>query len=443
MRVYSFFSFYDIIYCENRGDGYMNDEYNSILKEKKVYEESTSEIKHPMLKKFMFLGIFLSLIVIVVSYIVYYNTVLSSDSVLLNNSLKLLDKYSVISKGLSFNYDLSNNYMLDGSITIDNVNYDYSFIKDNNKIKRTFSNDDRSVLYYFDSDLNYMKLSSLGDSYIEKDNSLYSMDDYFKDYQSISNGIYNYFYNILLSSSVDSLYNRLYNIDNYNYIINNIRCNFNNYIDGDKYIKKFYFYNERPVVEVDLVLNTNDINKILGNGDNNLELSDDYNINIVSKNDAIMNDIVEVKIIINNKTKDTREVISYIDGNIVYVDSKGISNKMVLSEKDNDFILKFYKDDVLYSVLSGKREDDKYNYTYQVIDKIENVSLEVLNNKNEYSYLLSSNLNNNISTILIDGVYSSDGAIEEDIDGVIRYDDMNDIQKNIINNSIKNILFVQ
>ena len=73
----------------------MSDNYDSILKEKKVYEDYTPT--HPVFKKFMLLAIFLSLVIIVVSYVVYYNTFLNGETVFVNNVVRLIDNYSIIS----------------------------------------------------------------------------------------------------------------------------------------------------------------------------------------------------------------------------------------------------------------------------------------------------------------------------------------------------------
>ena len=54
----------------------------------------------------------------------------------------------------------------------------------------------------------------------------------------------------------------------------------------------------------------------------------------------------------------------------------------------------------------------------------------------KYSYRLSANINNTISSVVIDGTYYDDGAIEEDIKKVINYRDLNDINRTILNNSI-------
>lgn len=419
----------------------MENDYNDILKEKKVYEESVLKNKHPMLKRFFLLGIFLSIIIIGISYIIYYKTILANESIFLNNMTKIINNYSILYKNIGFNYDLSNNYTLDGNVTAGGNTYRYSFIKDGAKLKRTFSNQNNSSSYYYDGDLSYVKSSKLGNSYIEKEYILYSLEDYSNKYLKITNNFYDYLYNTLLNNNIEEIYQGFYNIDNYNYVLNNIKNNYNNIVNNN-YIRKFYFENKRPIVEVDLVLDSNDINNILGNGSNNLEVKDDLEVSIIMKNGAIMNDIKNIKIVINNKTTKERRVINYKNNIIEYSDNNGNKSKITLTvNNNNNFSLKYYSNDVLYSVLSGGSDNGKYIYNYQVIDKVYNLKISIKNINNNYSFLLESNIDNNIDNILIDGTFVNEGSIEEDVNDVIKYNNLTDIQTNILNSGIKQMLF--
>lgn len=418
----------------------MENDYSDILKEKKVYEESVSKNRHPMLKRFFLLGIFLSIIIIGISYIIYYKTILANESIFLNNMTKIINNYSILYKNIGFNYDLSNNYTLDGNVNAGGNKYRYSFIKDGSKLKRTFSNQNNVSSYYYDGDLNYVKSSKLGNSYIEKEYFLYNIEDYSNKYLKIINNFYDYLYNTLLNNNIEEIYQGFYNIDNYNYVLNNINNNYNNIVSNN-YIRKFYFENKRPIVEVDLVLDSNDINNILGNGSNNLEVKDDLEVSIIMKNGAIMNNIKNIKIIINNKTTKERIVINYKNNIIEYSDNNGNKSKITLTVNNNNFSLKYYSNDVLYSVLSGDGDNGKYIYNYQVIDKVYNLKISIKNINNNYSFLLESNIDNNIDNILIDGTFVNEGSIEEDVNDVIKYNNLTDIQKNILNSGIKQMLF--
>ena len=415
----------------------MSNDYDSILKEKKVYEEAPSS--NSVFPKLIILGLFISLIVIAISYSVYYNSILSGESILLNNSLKIIDKYSSITKGFNNNYNLSDNYTLDGNVSIDNFKYKYKFIKDGNRIEKTFSNNDKDIIYYYDSDLSYIKLSSLSDKYITFNNELLSIDSYKKDYDDIKLGLNNYLNSLLVNSSPIDMFNRLYTLDNYNSIISNIKSNFSNYIGESKCKKEFYFYNGRPVVKIDLSLDTEAVNKILGNGDNNLIIKDDVNISITTRNDAIINDIKNIKIVINNNTKKMRNVILYDGSDIIYVSDDGVKYRYSIDKDKNNDILKIFKDDILYSTLEGYSEDNKYIYNYQVIDEAKKVNLEISKDKNKYSYSFVIHNEDTTYRTLIDGVYDNISAIERNINDVIKYRDVSDKDRDVINSSIKDI----
>ena len=415
----------------------MSNDYDSILKEKKVYEEAPSS--NSVFPKFIILSLFISLIIIVISYSVYYNSILSGESILLNNSLKIINKYSAITKGFNNNYNLSDNYTLDGNVSIDNFKYKYKFKKDGNKIEKIFSNNNKDIIYYYDSDLSYIKLSSLSDKYITFNNELLSIDSYKKDYDDIKLGLNNYLNSLLVNSSPIDMFNRLYTLDNYNSIISNIKSNFSNYIGESKFKKQFYFYNGRPVVKIDLSLDTEAVNKILGNGDNNLIIKDDVNISITTRNDAIINDIKNIKIVINNNTNKTRNVILYDGSDIIYVSDDGVKYRYSIDKDKNKDILKIFKDDVLYSTLEGYSEDNKYIYNYQVIDEAKKVNLEISKDKNKYSYSFVIHNEDTTYRTLIDGVYDNISAIERNINDVIKYRDVSDKDRDVINSSIKDI----
>ena len=415
----------------------MSDKYDTILKEKKVYEDYVPT--HAIFKKFMLFGIFLGIIVIIVSYVIYYNTFLSGETILLNNVIKLLDNYSIVFKGVNNNYKFNNSYMIEGNVVSDKFSYNYNFIRDNNTIKRTFSNDNKKFSFYYDGDSNYIKLSDL-DKYISIDNSLFSLDDYKKDYDILSDNVYKYFYYVLFDENIIDIYDRLYMLDNYNNILANIRNNFLDYVSDNNYVKKFYFYNGRPVVKIDLSLNSKAINKILGNGNNNLSLKDDYEVIITTRNDAIMNDIKNIKIVINNKTKKNRVVLSYDGNDLLYTNNEGVAYRYNLEYKNDKFNLKIYNGDVLYSALEGYKDNDKYIYNYQYIDKLERYSLEILYKNEEYNYKFISNVNNVVNNIIVNGKYSDVGAIDVEDINVINYRELDDKARDIINDKIVNYL---
>ena len=388
MVVILFFLFlcYNLFRIE--GDG-MSGEYNSILKEKKIYTDPVHVDNHPMFKRAIKIGIFVALIILVVSYVIYFNTVLASESIFLNNITKFYTRYSVVYDNLGFDYDINNNYTFEGNVLVDNKEYDYSFIRDGNKFKKVLKNEVNNISYYYDDNLSYMKLSTLGNKYVQMDNQLYDIDYYSKKLDVVSSYFDVYINDMLLGSTVNEVANGFYNLDNYKKIFENIINGYNS-ISSDKYIKKVYLEDKRPIVEIDLVLNTDDVNNILGGKSNNLYVSDDVEISIIMKNDAVTNDICNIKIVINNKTNNRREVINYQEDELTFTDDQGLNDKLIFNRDGSDINLKYYKDNLLYSVLTGKLENNKYIYMYQVIDEIYNIKLSVDNNGNSYNYLLLS-----------------------------------------------------
>ncbi len=418
----------------------MSDNYNEILKEKKVYKDPVVSHKHRFFKLSLLAGVLVSIIVIGISYLVYYNTILDSESVFLNNIIKLSNRYSSLVDNIRPNYDLANNYTLDGSITVGDYNYNYSFISDNGKLMRTFKNNDKSVTYYYDNDLSYINISSLGDFYVEVDNKLKTIDDYKSSIDGVLNNFYNYIYGSVFNSSPYDVYNSLYNIDNYDNLINNIKNNFSTKIGSDKYIKKIYLENKEPIVEVYLELTHNDINKILGSS-NNLVLDDNLSVAITMKNNAIDNSIKSIKIVINNKTNNTREVINYQDDVLLYTDNDGFVTKIEYKEDDNKAEIRVSKNDILYSVLSCAFKDGNNSYSYHVIDEIYNVDLKFIYDDIGYNYSIKTNIDNIMNSFEIGGSYAKVGDINIDSLQIVKYDDLNENQKILFNKSIKDQLF--
>ena len=184
----------------------MSDNYNEILKEKKVYKDPVVSHKHRFFKLSLLIGVLVAIIVVGISYLVYYNTILDSESIFLNNIVKLANKYSVVVDNINPNYDLSGNYTLDGNITMGDVNYTYSFVSDGGKLMRTFKNNDKSVTYYYDNDLSYINVSSLRDTYVEVDNKLKTLDDYKSSIDDVQKNFYNFIYNSVFGSSPYEVY---------------------------------------------------------------------------------------------------------------------------------------------------------------------------------------------------------------------------------------------
>ena len=418
----------------------MSDNYNEILKEKKVYKDPVVSHKHRFFKLSLLIGVLVAIIVVGISYLVYYNTILDSESIFLNNIVKLANKYSVVVDNINPNYDLSGNYTLDGNITMGDANYTYSFVSDGGKLMRTFKNNDKSVTYYYDNDLSYINVSSLGNTYVEVDNKLKTLDDYKSSIDDVQKNFYNYIYNSVFGSSPYDVYNNLYNIDNYDNLIENIKNNFSTEVSSDKYIKKFYFENKEPIVEVNLELSKNDINNIFGS-DNNLEIDDDLEVAITMKNNAIDNNIKSIKIVINNKTDNTREVINYQDNVLLYTDNEGSVTKVEFKENSDKFEIRVSKNDILYSVLSSTQGDGDNSYSYHIIDKIYSVDLQFVYDDVGYNYFVETNIDSVVNNFEIGGSYAKIGSIDVGQLKTVKYNDLSENEKILFNKSIKEHLF--
>ena len=321
--------------------------YDSILKTKNTYKEDVVNIENKK-KKFPWFRIdFICIILLlVVSYIIYYNKVLTPDNIFLNDIKTIYDKYSIILDNSNVKYFINNNYNLKGNLDFNDEVYDINLNKFQDKLKIRFGINEKYLNYQIDDNEAYLNVSNFNDIYYKESTV---------NYLSMYNNISNY------------LQNRL---------------------PKGKFIKKFYLNGTIPVVESNLVLNTDNIKEALGVG----ELKNTYEILFTFKNNAISNKIISMKVIVNNSTTGRRGVFIFENGNLTYTEND-IVYKFVIEKNNNDFRLDIYKNDTLYSVLTGNNKDKSYEYLYQVIDKVYNISLIVNKEDSIPTYQLSSNIN--------------------------------------------------
>lgn len=402
----------------------MNNNYNSILKEKKKYEEPIKENKHKYFKRSLLIGLFISILIIIISYIIYYNTILSSESIFLNNTSKLINNYSSFFEPLIIPIS-EKSYNIHGDVDIDNFKYNYAINSNNNKLLYTLNNQINSTNYYYDGVNGYIKSSKIGDYYSQNNIELYTIEEY---YNLLKNLNYERLTNITLKD--------IYNITNYNNNINTIKNNYNNF-SNIKYIKKFYFIDKLPIVEVNISLDKDAINKILENS--NLQFTEDIAVNITMKNEAITNKIKDIKIIINNKSKKMRRVLEYKDNIIYYSDSKDNKYNFTINKLDNTEELKIYKDDELYSVLTLNNNLNNYDYTYKIIDKYYTINLSIIKTENNYEFNYNRNIDNKINNVKFTLEYSNSSEINEIIDAN-ELQELTEFNKNLINSGVRELL---
>ena len=418
----------------------MSDKYDEILKEKPKYADPEPLIskKNKYFKISLLVGIILSLIVILISYIFYYNIVLASESIILNNINKVVKKYNYIYSDIVPSYLEQNNYSIDSTISYNDRKYNYLYVKNGKEQSRTFSNEDRFITFYTVNSKNYIKTSNIP-YYIEREESKKNLSDINTMKQSLELEPTAFIYSELFNGESTDLSKNYYNLDNVNKTIDDIRNNFNSYISKDKYIKKLYLLNKKLIVEVNLSLNTNDLNSILG--DNSLEINDNLNVNITTKNDAITNEIDNVKVVINNETLNKRTVITYDNKSVTITDDKGTNKKIVFNKKSNYYDVKFYNNNILYSVLSLENGSNKYVYAYRVIDKLYSINLEVNKDKDDVKYKMETNINNQTNKFEVVSSYSKISTMKEKLNNVKKYEYVTiDIQEEL-NKTTEQILF--
>ena len=371
-------------------------EYDSILKEKKKYEEPVKETGPKPFPWFK-IDVILIILVLIISYIIYYIKILTPDQIFLTDLQKLTEKYQGIFEPLNLS-QLDNNYNLEGLITLDDKEYTYSLVQNENIQKFSLSLNSDTLSYYNIENLQYLKLSSFQDNYIKLN----------------TNNTFNIFHNLK-----DYLTNK---------------------IPKDKFIKKFYLNGTTPIVESNLVINNDDLKQAL-----NLDtLEDSYEVLFTFKNHSITNEIISMKVTINNLTTSARKVILYENGSLTIKDDEK-TLKFQLEENADDFILKIYTDDTLFSVLTGTKQENSYQYTYQVIDKIYTITLKVSEESNTNRYELESKIEeDDIITnqkLTITYQYQNDIILEStDIAGAKNYGALTEEELTNYNSSLEEII---
>jgi len=337
-------------------------EYDSILKEKKKKIEPIIKKEPPKTKKFPTFPLMLLavMLVFIISYIVYYNTILAKDKIIINNLNYLKNNYKNIIDNLNLNaFDNDN---IEGTITLNETNQ-YSFLKDKNN-------------YY------------------------------------------------LKTPSITKYINNNYN-NNYNNIeIKNILSS----VPKDKYTKVFYIDNKVPIVESTLILDRNELEQILKR-----TLINEYEVRITSLNHAISNEILNMKISITNKITSDRKVIIVENNNIYYTDANH-DLRFNITIKNNDFNIKIYKNDLLYSVITGSEKINTYDYKYQIIDKLYTINLSTRIEEDKYIYDFTYNIEKEESSLEMVITTNSNELYE-----MVNYKDLTP-DDNYIYNQEKNLL---
>lgn len=319
--------------------------YDSILKEKKVYNDPEPLIKKTKYTKYFIIDFFVILIVIAVSYTIYYFNVLSPKNVIINDVsyFEKIGRQFLIPLQLDFNSD----YSFSGTFNIDNLAYKYDIVRHDKNMLLKLSLDDKSASYYLENNIMYANFNDfLKDSYIESNNK-YNWINMYREY-----------------------------IENFDSVLNS----------DVQLFKQFYIENATPIVEVTCILKKDDINRLFGT----TLVLDDVEVTITFKNNAITNEIIDGKLVINNKTKDDRKVITYQKNEIIFTNNEGEAVKYVLEMSKSKVSLKIHKNEELYSIFFWNKNSDGYSYNYQVMNKIYKLGLNIKNGETtEYEFTSS------------------------------------------------------
>ena len=146
-------------------------DYDSILKENKTYEEPIVKNTVPVSFPWFQVDLILISLIIVISYIVYFNIVLTPKNIFLNDLKIVSNKYQSILTPLELSLLNNESYNLKGSINVDKINYTYTLGKDSNKMNFTLNKDDLALNYYTISKERYIKLSNYNNEYYKLSNS--------------------------------------------------------------------------------------------------------------------------------------------------------------------------------------------------------------------------------------------------------------------------------
>ena len=306
--------------------------YDKILKQEKVFREPI--VKKSKYTKYIIIYCLLFTMLLITSYIIYYNTVLSPISIIKNDFTSLAKNLENIYQNI---IPSQIGASLEGTITSDKLNYNYGLIKERNNYYLDLSTKDSSLQYQITSKMIKTNLSTFQNNRITKENQI----DYSK-----------------------------------------LKKTLNTFLKEEKYIKTFYFDKKTPIVEINFTLTDNDINSLF----HTTILKEKYNIIITLKNDALKNETKSIKVVVNNKTQNQRSTFEYQNQSLIYQNFKNEKYKFILVNNQKDFNMKIYKNEELYSILLGKSYEKSYTMTYQIINKIYNISLTKTEEKSLTTY---------------------------------------------------------
>lgn len=318
--------------------------YDTILKVKKEYPKKIQEEQthHRHFSKYVIIYLFSIFLILGISYIVYYQTVLSFESVLQNDFFILKKQYTNVFHPIIPKNVISSS-SLEGTFSLENTVYNYGILKEKGKIQLELANQENYL---------YSKITS---------------QDYSLKLEKFSS------YGLVFEQ--DILYQDL--ISRLKGKISQIKSAKNLYLEGNI-----------PIVEFAFSLNEKDINDVLGSN----ILKDQYNIIVTIKNNALTNEFISFKSAITNQKTGQRSILEYKDKEMIYEVNKAKTYRFNIKNKKKDFQLRIYKNGELYSTFLGESSKYQYTYSYQVINKVYNLKFMIQEEKGGYSYELNSSI---------------------------------------------------
>lgn len=318
--------------------------YDTILKVKKEYPKKIQEEQthHRHFSKYVIIYLFSIFLILGISYIIYYQTVLSFESVLQNDFFILKKQYTNVFHPIIPKNVISSS-SLEGTLSLENTIYNYGILKEKGKIQLELSNQENYL---------YSKITS---------------QDYSLKLEKFSS------YGLVFEQ--DILYQDL--ISRLKEKISQIKSAKNLYLEGNI-----------PIVEFAFSLNEKDINDVLGSN----ILKDQYNIIVTIKNNALTNEFISFKSAITNQKTGQRSILEYKDKEMIYEVNKAKTYRFNIKNKKKDFQLRIYKNGELYSTFLGESSKYQYTYSYQVINKVYNLKFMIQEEKGGYSYELNSSI---------------------------------------------------
>lgn len=348
----------------------MSNQYDSVLKEKKKYEEVIDD-RHFLRKHALAIDFLVVVVILLISFIIYFFKVLSPSKMIYDDVMDFLNYTSAIYKNLDLDYDFKENYHFEGDVSIEtDSNYD--------------NKDDMNLL----KNLNFNYSLLINDEHKMLDINSDSYD--FTYYEDSKNGYYNIKDKYILYDLVK---------DNSLYFINQeTKTDISNFLTNElnkiNFKKSAFISNGELVASVEFSLTGKEVKDMLNNFnsdiynyvvDKNL-ISDTIKYEFTIKDEIFSNDLIDLKVVI--KQGDYRGVLTYQDGTFEYSDDNH-NYKGVLKVDGNDFSFRFYEGDDMKFIISGKGSNNSYIYTYQVINIVDNLSLQVKRDDSENLYTLN------------------------------------------------------